>query len=512
MGKGKRVRAERAEEREAKKAEALKKAKRNKIAKISVSVIAAVLVVSLAVGLIYNAIYTSAYRKGEIQRDTVVLQTENYTVDAAMMSYFFYTQYNTFVNNYSSYLSSLGLDTSISLRRQDCTFEEGSSWFDYFADSAGSQVKEYLYLAENALANSMELDDDDQSEIQKTIDNYYAYAEESGLEDAEFISAVFGTGVNESDVRKCLELSVLAEKYLQEYQDSLEYTDEELEEYYQENVNTYRYVDYYSYAISASDTEDSTTYAAAESKAEELAAVNSVDAFRAWIEEDVRSSSSITEDYTEEDLESDVASKLESAESTQVTYTEDDEVSEWLFNEAAVGDTYTADDGSGTYTVYYCTATPYRDESATRTIRDIVLTETTYGEDEVAEKATEIMTEMVSEGLTEETFEKYAAEYSENTTTSANGGLCENYKESSFEGNMGAWAYDASRQAGDFEAIAIDGGYAICYYIGEGIAAWKSDCIADKKSADYEEAYAEWVETITLTENEKGYEKIPNNV
>lgn len=512
MGKGQRVRAERAAEKEAMKIAAAKKAKKQKITKITVSIIAIVLVIGLAGGLIYNAVYSSAYKKGNIQRDTVVMKTDNYTVDAAMMSYYFYTQYNSFVNNYSSYLSSLGLDTSTSLKTQDCTFQTGSSWFEYFCEQAGTQVKEYLYLAEKALADGMTLDDEDQNDIQAILDEYYSVAEENEVENAEFLSTVFGTGVNESDVRKCLELSTIAEKFYDKYQDSLEYTDADLEQYYSDNINTYRYVDYYSYAVTASDTSDTTTYDAAKKKADELAAVTSTDAFSAWVEQEIRASASITEDYTQEDLDSDVESKVSGLAATQVTYTEDDAASEWLFNTAKVGETYVADDESGTYTVYYCTATPYRDETATRTIRDIVLTTGTYSEDEIAQKAADLAAEMKEAGLTEETFKKYAAEYSENTASSANGGLCENYKESSFEGNIGAWAFSADRKAGDFEAIEIDDGYAILYYVGEGIPAWKSDCISAKKTDDYEAAYEEWAESITLEENEKGYNKIPSNV
>ncbi len=512
MGKGQRVRAGRAAEKEAMKVAAAKNAKKAKITKITTAIIAVVVLVSLVGGVIYHTIYSAAYNKGTIQRDTVVLQSDHYTVDAAMMSYYFYTQYNSFTNNYSSYLSSLGLDTGISLKRQDCTFQEGSTWFEYFCDQAGSQVKEYLYLAEKAKADGMALNEEDQTSIQAIIDRYYSYAEENGVEDAEFLSAAFGTGVNENDVRKCLELSTMADKYYQKYYDSLNYTDAELENYYKENIDTYRYVDYYSYSVVAADTKDSATYAAAEVKAKELAAVKDTDAFRAWVEKEFRASNPVTDENTEEEIKEDLDSLLGGLKASQVTYTKDDAASEWLFKTAKVGETYIADDEKGTYTVYYCTATPYRDETATRTIRDIVLTEANYSKDELKTTAEDIVKKMKEAGLTEETFQKFAAEYSENTSSNTNGGLCENWKQSSFDGTIGDWVYAAERKTGDFEAFAIDDGYAICYYVGEGIPAWKSDCINGKKSADYEAAYKEWTGAIALNENEKGYNKIPNNV
>lgn len=513
MGKGQRVRAGRAAEKEAMKIANAKKAKKQKITKITTTIVAILLVVCLVGGLVYNAVYSAAFKKGTIQRDTIVLQTENYSVDAAMMSYFFYSQYNNFVNNYSSYLSSLGLDTSKSLKTQDCSFESGSSWFEYFANQAGAEVKEYLYLAEKAIEEKLALDEEDQKDIQAIIDDYGTYAKNNGMETAEFLTAVFGTGINESDVRKCLELSVLSQKYYDKYQDTLVYTDAEIEQFYKDNMASYRYVDYYNYTIKAQNTSDSSTYAAAEAKANALAAAaTSTEAFSAWVENDFRNSKTITADYTKEKLEEELKTELAALAATQVTYTEDDETLKWLFNTAKVGDVKVFNDGSGSYTVVLCTATPYRDESATRTIRDIVLTTANHKENEIKATADKIMAEMKVAGLTEATFEQYASLYSENTATAGSAGLCENYKKSTFEGNIGTWVYDANRKAGDFEAVKIDDGYAICYYVGEGIPAWKSDCINDKKSKDYSAAYEEWTKVIELTENEKGYKKIPSNV
>ena len=513
MGKGQRVRAGRAAEKEVLKEVAVKKAKKKKVTVITTSIIAAVLIVCLLVGFIYQTVYTTAYNRGNIQRDTVVLQTENYTVDAAMMSYFFYTQYNSFANTYSSYLSSIGLDTAVSLRRQDSTFQSGSTWFEYFCDEAGAQVQEMLYLAEKALEAGMSLDDADQDTIQTAIDSYKEYATENSYDTDKIFALMFGTGVQESDVRKCMELSVLSGKYLDDYQSKLVYTDEEIEQYYNDNIDSYLYVDYYSYAIEAEDLEDSTTYAAAKEKADALAAVKNTEAFEAWVENDVRSTTEITEDYTEEDLEANVEDTLAGLKLNKVTRVADDAASSWLFDTAKVGNTYVEDDESGTYTVYYLTAAPYRDESDTKTIRQLVFLTESY-EDEAEAKATaeEVLNKLNEDGLTDEAFATYAAEYSEDSATASDGGLCENYTSASFDTNVAAWAFSEDRAEGDLELIAVDGGFAICYYVSNGEIAWKASCISAKKEADYTAAYETWTSEITLTENEKGYDKIPDNV
>jgi hypothetical protein len=362
------------------------------------------------------------------------------------------------------------------------------------------------------LKDGMTLTEEDKKTVQTTLDGYYEAAKENKIDESKFLSVVFGTGVNEADVRKCLELSVLAGKYRDKYVDSLNYSDAELEKFYKEHVDDYRYVDYYSYAIVAEDVEKEETYAAAKKKAEELAKVKDTSAFTQWVEKEIRAEKPLTDKYKEEDLKEDLDTGLKAVPSQQITYIKDDKASEWLFKTAKVGETYVEDDGEGTYTVYLLTKAPYRDETATRTIRDIILTTENYKKEELKTTADKIVAEMKKAGLTEETFKKYAAEYSENTATYANGGLCKNYKKSSLEGNIGDWAYHTDRKAGDFEAFAIEDGYAICYYVGEGIAAWKADCISAKQDEDYQAAYEKWTKDITLTENEKAYNKIPNNV
>ncbi len=512
MGKGKRVREGRAAEKEALKIAAAKKAKKDRAVKITSIIVALVLFVSLLGGTIYHVVYTSAYSRGDVQRGTVVLESDNYTVDAAMMSYYVYSTYNGFVNQYSSMLSSLSLVTSKSIKSQKSPFGNDSTWFDYFCEQASSQVKEYIYLAEAGLKEGLKLDEKDQKSIQKIIDNYYAYAKEQKVSNEKFLGMAFGTGVKEGDVRKCLELSTLADKYFSEYQNGLEYSDKDIEKYYNDNVDSYRYVDYLSYSFAATSSSDKATYAVAKNKANELADVSSIEEFEDLVEKDVRTSAKITDDYTQKDLDEDVKEELETIKSEQVTFNKDDAASKWLFEKAKVGDTYVHDDEKGTYTVYYCTATPYRDETITRTIRNILLTENTYGKDEIEKKAGSLLAEMIKAGLTEETFNTYAMEYSEDTNTYNNGGLCENYQKSALGEEIAAWAYNKDRKEGDFEAVKMEGGYALCYYIGEGIPAWKATCISALKNADYSAKVEAWEKDVALTENEKGYKKIASNV
>ena len=512
MGKGQRNRELRAAEREANREIVAKKKKKEKAKKWTISIVSVVLIICLVGGLLVHFINTSANTSGKNMRKAIALQTENFKVNAAMMSYFFYTQYNQVLSDYGSYLEYISLDSTKSLKSQQCGFaDEGTTWYDYFVDQAATQVKELLYLAENAKAEGMKLDEEDEKIIESNFDSYNETAKSNNLSLEDFISAAFGVGVQKSDVRDCMELSLLAQKYLTKFQESLDYTDKEIEAFYKDNIDQYRYVDYYSYSISASNTEDKSTYAAAKESANELAEVKSTDAFSKWVEAYERDNAKITEDYTKESLEADISDTLAELSSKGITYTKEDKASEWLFKKAKVGETYVSNNGSGTYTVYYCTATPYRDEKVTRSIRQIIVTEENHGSMEEAKTAAQgIIGEMAGKELTEAIFEEKVYKYSEDSNTAVLGGLCENYAKDDFEAKVGEWVYSKDRNPGDMEMVEIEGGYAICFYIGEGLKGWQASCVPAMENEAYEEAKVEWEKKYTLTENKENYNRIPD--
>jgi hypothetical protein len=356
MGKGKRIRENRvAEQNTNREAKALK-AKKEKRQKLATMIVIIVLLVGFVGGTLTHITINGLKSGGFIQRSTSVIKSENFKVDAAMMSYFINYQYSNSAELFSQYY---GLKTDVSLKEQTCTLlENGGTWFDYFSDAATTSVKEYLCLAEAAKKEGLQLDDEDQAEIEATINEYKTYATTNGVGLDDILSAMFGQGVKEKDVRKCLELETLAIKYSQEWLEKQSYTDEELEAEYKKNTANYQMVDYMSYDISATDLKDKNTYAAAKAKAEELAKVKTVDEFKKWVENDYRASS----DLKAEELDKKVKTVLEGVTFTGAKkadlYVVDP--SAWLFGKAKVNETFIFDDEGGTYTVYFCVKPAYR--------------------------------------------------------------------------------------------------------------------------------------------------------
>ena len=98
------------------------------------------LYIAIAVIFVIVGIVVTVANSKVIERsaDAVTIGNETYT--AADVSYFYNTIYNSFVSKNSYYLSAYGLDTSKSLKEQDCPVTDGGTWYDYFRDQALSSM------------------------------------------------------------------------------------------------------------------------------------------------------------------------------------------------------------------------------------------------------------------------------------------------------------------------------------------------------------------------------------
>lgn len=450
-------------------------------------ILAAVLVIGLTV---FNRLVDTGY----FLRHQIAAESENYEVDGAMMTYFFHSNYQT----YAAYASYLGIDTSVSLKAQESSISSGMTWFDYFASSSQSYVKELLALCEAAKANGVTLDDDDRASIDESIDSLKNAAESYGYTVDQYLINAFGAGINTKDVKHCLELTALASKYSADYMASLTYSDEQLEAYYEANSATFDGVDVIAITIPASTYEetdedgnpvgDATAAAtAAENKANEIAAATSVDEFNAAIR-----------DYLKNDrgnAEEELDAMVEQCYSTHVTATTLSSAAEWAFS-ASVGDTYVSGtSGASQYTVYYLAKEAYRDDTPGRNIRHILFKNTTYEDDA---KANEVYAEWEAAGFTEEKFLELNSLYNEDSSI-ANGGLYENVQEGQMVTEFNDWMFDPARKSGDHGIVETSYGWHIMYYVGEGErAVWQSEAISALQSADYSKLVEDYSSGITV--------------
>lgn len=217
---------------------------------------------------------------GITDRSKIVMSTNNYKVNGSMLKYFYNTQVNTFYSTYSSMASYLGLDFSKSLKDQLCSMTEDANdtWYDYFMDITTSQLEQYLVYCEAAKAAGVKLEDSDIEEIDKALEAIETSANSSGYSLAGYITAAYGNGVKEKDVRDSLELIQLYAKFAEikydEFKDSA--TDDDVDKQVKDYITNYLVADYMSFTWTATnkelkeaDYETTEEYEAAKKEAEE---------------------------------------------------------------------------------------------------------------------------------------------------------------------------------------------------------------------------------------------------
>ena len=476
--------------------ETQKKEKRNSIIITICVILAAALVIGLTV---FNRLTDTGY----FLRSQTAAESENFEVDGAMMTYFFHSNYQS----YASYASYLGIDTSVSLKAQECSLYSSSesgytyTWFDYFASLSQSYVNELLALCEAAKANGVSLDQADYDSIDASIASLTAVAESYGYTINQYLITAFGAGINTKDVKNCMELTALAAKYSTDFTASLSYSDEQLEAYYDANKASFEGVDVIAITIPANTYQetdadgnpvgDATSASkTAQEKAEALAVSASADEFNAGIRDFLLNDRGNPEEN--------VDAMVEQCYSVHVTASALSSAAEWAFS-AKVGDTYVSGGaGASQYTVYYLAKTAYRDDTPGRNIRHILFTNTTYADDA---KVNEVYAEWEAAGFTEAKFLELNNLYNEDGSITS-GGLYENVQPGQMVTEFNDWMFDDSRKTGDHGIVETTYGWHIMYYVGEGErAAWQTEAVAALQNNDYTKMVEQYSANITFNTN-----------
>lgn len=465
------------------------------------SVITTVCIILAAVIVIGLVAYARLADSGVLLRSKTAAKSENYEISGTMMAYLYSSNYQ----NYSSYISYLGVDTSKSLKEQPCSYttEANGTWFDYFAAMTKDYAKQLLALCEAAKKNGVELDDSDRAAIDSSIQSLEDAAAKYGYSTNQYLAALTGSGVNIKDVKKCMELTSLASKYSTAYQDSLTYTDDALESYYSANTDDFEGVDYYVYTINSTDFmekdpdgnpvgDTSAASASAYEVAQRIAAAKSEEEYLLLVRE-----------YMSDTLgleETDVDTAVENSFKRHALASSLSSVADWAFS-AKAGDVYLAgNEGDSSFAVYCLTKPSYRDETPTRNVRHILFSKDDYEDDS---KAQSIYAELSEAGFSEEKFNELASEYSADEGSKENGGLYENVTMGSTANEFNAWLFDDARVPGDSGIVESSSyGWHVMYYVGEGDSTtWKENAKSALKQNDYNAMVEENSASVTFTDS-----------
>ncbi len=493
MGKGKRTRISAEAERELlqqKQTETKLKKRRNRI---TATLVSAGIV---AVGLIcvFGSIgYTSLNNSGYFLRNKTAISTEDYEINASMVQYLYNSTVRNFEANNSSYLTEMGLDTSMDLRLQTCAYDEKISWHQYFLNSTQTQYEEIITLAQAASDEGMELSTSDYDYIDESITYFDSLAEEEGITTREYIDKNYGTQVSIDDIRNCIEMTQLASNYKTKYDEALKYTQQEIDDYWSENKGSFLTCDYISVTVpngatgEESDAELKALNNSAKAQAEKLADAESAEEFEenltSFFEAELKKSNP---SISNNDLKSNIESLLNNCTAIGAGYDVSTDAGEWLFDaKRAAGDTTVIAEESG-YTAY-CLATPaIKDTSETKNVRHILISNDDYEDTNDAKReANRLLKEWRNGDKTEESFAELAKQHSSDTGSSQVGGLYENVTEGTMVDSFNDWIFSSARKQGDVDVIGTDYGWHVMYFVGDGYKAWQSKVVSAMKSDDY---------------------------
>ncbi len=460
---------------------------------------------AIALILAFTVLILSCVSCGDSDERLVVMSTENFTVTDAMMSYYMYDYFNYLVSNYGTYFYySYGFDYTASLKEQYYDSDSGATWFDYFLYLAEDSAAFYLTFCEEALKVGLSLDGTQDSLIDREIEALEAAGESYGYSLDEYITLCYGD-IEESDVRAALRLFYLAQEYYSYFMDSLDYTEDELEECFDSYGSDYTYVSYKVYDIEASyddgadEDEISAAYEAAETAAEAIAAAGRSEEFDTLLTAYLLERYADDEDMTDDDI----ADLVTAAYIEDETIDEDEEYSVWLFEDGrGLYDTTVIDDGEGTYSVYMVTSLPARETYLTKNVRHILFSFDSYDDEEACLAAAEaVLEEFESGGATEALYAELAVKYSYAAGSASTGGLYEDVMLDEMVESFEDWCYDESRTAGDTGIVESDYGYHIMYFVGDGREAWAAAMYEILCEEAYETEYDRVIDAYEVTTN-----------
>lgn len=456
--------------REAEKRNAVKKAAIKKLVVTGVAAVLAIAIVITGIVFAYNKVLDS----GVLMRGRNAMETVNFKVTNAMMSYYIYDNLNDYVDEIGKdYLASYKLDLNKSLKKQKGKDTGNMTWFEFFLSEAMDETEEMLLLLEGAKRDNITLTD--------------AELEAVKTEAASLKPSDYGRGVRAEDIETAMIYRATADKYATWLEESVSVSAEEIAKYIEDNKDKFLEVNYRYYTVKydkegsndsssseASDVSSETT--SSDSDAEEKAGRNRLEAKElakqleacATEEEFI---AKVTELFGA-DLEDEEKERLvENTLFEGLKKSASGDVAAWAFDEdTKVNDTKNIEDESkGSFTVYMLVSEPAVNESPVAEIYRILFTDDL---DDAKAEAEKVFGEWEAGEKTEAAFENLGKAQ---TNEDIEYGYFEAIYKNQLDKALDEWVYDEARKEGDTVLLEDGDGWNILYFKALG-----------EKQCDYE--------------------------
>ena len=152
---------------------------------------------------------------------------------------YYWMEYINLIQTYGEYLTALGLDQTISPAEQLCTLQEKPmTWEHFFINAGFDQFNKQAAVVTKALSEGFDMSSLD-TQLRDAMTSLQSQAESYGFSSVNaMLQASFGPGVTKADYETYLRNYFAMTAYKQQLADEMDFTDEELEEYYVDNVDS----------------------------------------------------------------------------------------------------------------------------------------------------------------------------------------------------------------------------------------------------------------------------------
>ena len=470
--------------------------------------IAGGVVVVLAIALL-------VWDSGFFQKRSTAVTIDGEDYGPAVVQYYYQTALNTAY--YNSMMGSSTFDYTVDPAEQVYDEETGQTWRDYLLEQAIDNLTQVTVLVHTAEAEGYTLTQKDQAYLESELAALDSTWRSSGSYDSlsSYLKLNYGSYMDEDTIQSLYADQVLADSYRQHYQDSLTYTDEETEAYYNEHTNDLDTFGYTVFTVQATVeeqtdeegntvemTDEEKTAALETSKADALATAQAIQSRLASGED----AQALADEYTDALYSSSIHTTAMGSTFSSAAY------ADWLYDTARQsGDITLAEldrSESSTYNYYVVQFdSRERDDSATANVRHILIgaaeanaTPTQEEFDAAEAEAQALLDQWKAGDATEDSFATLAVQNTDDSGSQSTGGLYTGISSTdSLEPNFLNWAMDPTRQPGDTGLVKNESstiqGWHIMYFVGWNDPAWEYTVKSTWKESDT----SEWL--ASLTEN-----------
>lgn len=272
-------------------------------------IISIVILAAIVVSIVFS-LGTSFYNRYTVLNQTY-FRVGDHDISRLEYNYYFNNVYSNYLNMYGSYVSMMGLDTTVDLDEQTYPGNENMTWKDYFDQSAVAQIQQIKAMADEARENGFEYDPSEDMAAYET--EIAAQAESASVSESDYYTLMYGDYATPSRIEKFVEENLLASAYYNQLVEENQPAEDEITAYYEENKNTYDTVTYRSFYFEVD------TSAGEETGSEETTAAETTTAAEETTVEET------TLDTAEETAEETTAEETTAAEEENETETASEE-------------------------------------------------------------------------------------------------------------------------------------------------------------------------------------------